>query len=253
MTDVKEKQIWKEPAFVVGIVLTVLVLGGFAYTLFLWPMNDTYATKWAYLRNAQPNEIGDTLAGVAGTLAFVWIVVTVWLQATDLREQRQEFRRMSIAQEAQAAVLEKQREIFQDEQRQRDELQALALFEEVCREVLEIADELAGLSWFHAEDKQSVSSITLTVRRGRNAPWHEKLKAVCSAYYAVDKLEWRCREGQLIPDVSRPPEIQELRRTIETLECLIPRLPEAQRFQMRRVDLKQLSSHVSLLENSDVF
>ena len=38
--------------------------------------------------NSPPNEIGDTLAGFAGALAFVWIIVTVWLQSQELSEQR---------------------------------------------------------------------------------------------------------------------------------------------------------------------
>nr|WP_256471805.1 putative phage abortive infection protein [Oceanicola sp. 502str15] len=35
------------------------------------------------------NEIGDTLAGIAGTLAFLWIIVTVWLQSQELAAQRE--------------------------------------------------------------------------------------------------------------------------------------------------------------------
>ncbi|WP_395540682.1 putative phage abortive infection protein [Neotabrizicola sp. sgz301269] len=40
--------------------------------------------------DSPPNEIGDTLAGFAGALAFIWIVVTVWLQSHELSEQRKE-------------------------------------------------------------------------------------------------------------------------------------------------------------------
>ena len=36
------------------------------------------------------NEIGDTFAGLAGVLAFLWIIVTVWLQSQALNEQRTE-------------------------------------------------------------------------------------------------------------------------------------------------------------------
>lgn len=34
------------------------------------------------------NEIGDTFAGIAGVLAFLWIIITVWLQSQELSEQR---------------------------------------------------------------------------------------------------------------------------------------------------------------------
>ena len=40
--------------------------------------------------NLPPNAIGDTLAGFAGSLAFIWIVVTVWLQSSELAEQREQ-------------------------------------------------------------------------------------------------------------------------------------------------------------------
>jgi hypothetical protein len=41
------------------------------------------------------NEIGDTFAGVAGVLAFLWIIVTVWLQSEELAEQRKELKRQA--------------------------------------------------------------------------------------------------------------------------------------------------------------
>jgi hypothetical protein len=42
--------------------------------------------------NSPPNAMGDTLAGFAGSLAFIWIVVTVWLQSSELAEQREQLR-----------------------------------------------------------------------------------------------------------------------------------------------------------------
>ena len=42
---------------------------------------------------SRPSEIGDTLAGIAGALAFLWIIVTVLLQSQELKEQREELKR----------------------------------------------------------------------------------------------------------------------------------------------------------------
>lgn len=61
--------------------------------------------KFWTLIKSPPNEIGDTLAGIAGALAFLWIIVTVQLQATELREQREEFKRIAEAQGQQSAIL----------------------------------------------------------------------------------------------------------------------------------------------------
>jgi hypothetical protein len=39
--------------------------------------------------------MGDTLAGFAGSLAFIWIVVTVWLQSSELAEQREQIEKQT--------------------------------------------------------------------------------------------------------------------------------------------------------------
>jgi hypothetical protein len=46
---------------------------------------------WSFLISP-PNEIGDTLAGIAGALAFLWIIVTVMLQSKELAAQREELK-----------------------------------------------------------------------------------------------------------------------------------------------------------------
>tara|TARA_R110002049_G_scaffold17519_5_gene68047 strand:- start:1434 stop:2264 length:831 start_codon:yes stop_codon:yes gene_type:complete len=54
--------------------------------------SERCTTKWDRLFAANPNEIGDTLAGLAGSLALLWIIVTVWLQSRELSEQRKELK-----------------------------------------------------------------------------------------------------------------------------------------------------------------
>ncbi|OAN97634.1 hypothetical protein [Sulfitobacter geojensis] len=73
---------------------------------------------WSFLVSP-PNEIGDTLAGIAGALAFLWIIVTVMLQSKELAAQREElrltrreFRRMAKAQEKQEALHREQYEVL---------------------------------------------------------------------------------------------------------------------------------------------
>ena len=57
------------------------------------------------------NEIGDSLSGFAGVLAFLWIIVTVLLQNKDLKLQYEEIKDMKKASESQARSL-KSAEIF---------------------------------------------------------------------------------------------------------------------------------------------
>jgi len=94
--------------------------------------------RWRAFWNASPNEIGDTIAGIAGTLAFLWIIVTVLMQGNELRLQRRELamtrrelsaqrkasEQMAQAQAAQVNALQLQGEIFLDEQRTRRHVEA---------------------------------------------------------------------------------------------------------------------------------
>ncbi|WP_299771081.1 putative phage abortive infection protein [uncultured Tateyamaria sp.] len=98
MSEKKETIFLKIP-FIIGLTLSLLVVVGFAYALFFGEVCNWLQqcqSKMQYLVKASPNEIGDSLAGFAGSLAFIWIVVTVWLQANELREQRREFSVMNV-------------------------------------------------------------------------------------------------------------------------------------------------------------
>ena len=82
--------------------------------------------KFDQFRNLRPSEMGDTLAGIFSALAFIWIIVTVFLQSNELKEQRHEFeaqriatQEMAKAQGAQVKLLQVQAEIFEEEQKQR--------------------------------------------------------------------------------------------------------------------------------------
>ena len=127
--------------WIVGAVLT-LVIAIFAYLSALQPACYETSngiincpTKWFYLKQSTPNELGDTLAGFAGALAFIWIIVTVAMQSMELSEQRKEFEKMADAQAEQVDLLVKQGAIFADEQKQRDEERARREFEELLKSI----------------------------------------------------------------------------------------------------------------------
>ncbi|SDC63813.1 hypothetical protein [Ruegeria marina] len=113
-----------------GVLATLAVL-----SLALWigfqadcDSEGVCQTKFSTFLAARPNEIGDTLAGFAGALAFVWIIVTVWLQSQELGEQRKEleltrkeFQKMAEAQDSQVEILKSQNKVLVEEQRLRIE------------------------------------------------------------------------------------------------------------------------------------
>ncbi|MDF1668451.1 MAG: putative phage abortive infection protein [Roseovarius sp.] len=91
MKHSEHKPLYKQPVVLVGAILTLAIILAFGISLAFGEVCAWYGScesKWNYLVGATPNEIGDSLAGFAGSLAFIWIVVTVWLQATELSEQR---------------------------------------------------------------------------------------------------------------------------------------------------------------------
>ncbi|MCV2893624.1 hypothetical protein [Lentibacter sp. XHP0401] len=89
------------------------------------PASDSaYANKFDEFTHLKPSEMGDTLAGVFAALAFIWIIVTVFLQSYELREQRKEFREQRRATEDMARSMAAQADIFEKEQRQREQIEA---------------------------------------------------------------------------------------------------------------------------------
>jgi hypothetical protein len=85
----------------VGWLLTALVVGVFSFLAvqricILLPSGTLECRKNIFwFLNSSPNEIGDTLAGFAGTLAFVWIIVTVAIQSKELSQQRKQIKKQT--------------------------------------------------------------------------------------------------------------------------------------------------------------
>lgn len=124
------------PMFVgIGSTKLFLTFVGIMALLFQKEDGEWSWRIWSFL-TSPPNEIGDTLAGIAGALAFLWIIVTVMLQSKELAAQRdelrlarKEFSRMADAQQQQVDLLVQQGSIFAEEQKQRAESRAEKVFE----------------------------------------------------------------------------------------------------------------------------
>jgi hypothetical protein len=91
---------------------------------------------WAFLLSP-PNEIGDTLAGIAGVLAFLWIIITVWLQSIELKEQRKE---LSEQRKATQEIAKRM-----DQQSAKEHLDALLL--SLRRKVLNVENSISTWKW----------------------------------------------------------------------------------------------------------
>lgn len=100
---------------------------------------------WSFILSPS-NEIGDTLAGIAGALAFLWIIVTVMLQGKELASQREELKltRKVMEEQRQAAqdmadAMAAQSKIFEGEQKEREEQAFDREIEALIKEFLSIA------------------------------------------------------------------------------------------------------------------
>jgi hypothetical protein len=88
----------------IGVIAVLLATSTSCYPAILdGPICET---KWQQFLSSTPNEIGDSLAGFSGSLAFVWIIVTVMMQKRELSLQRLEIRKMISEGKQQNAHLE---------------------------------------------------------------------------------------------------------------------------------------------------
>lgn len=144
----------------VGAVLTILIVVFFAFIAF-FPVGsgEDRMIRIVHLWHEPFNVWGDTLAGIAGVLAFLWIIITVHIQSRELRAQQEQLaltreelaetrkatQDMALSQADQVNILKEQGAIFEDEQRQRREDRAEKLLEQLLEELVLLArneDEL---------------------------------------------------------------------------------------------------------------
>ncbi|WP_371225768.1 hypothetical protein [Roseovarius sp. 2305UL8-3] len=129
--DIKQSFWRKDNPIAYGVTLTAIILFGYLILgLRERCIGSVCETNLWIFWESDPNEIGDTLAGLFSALAFVWIIVTVFLQNHELKEQRKEFRAQREATQDMARALAAQAVIFEDEQSQRAQVRASELLEQ---------------------------------------------------------------------------------------------------------------------------
>lgn len=83
---------------VVGANLPVCEMSGDGYS--------SCYSKFTSFLSSKPNEMGDTLAGLAGTLAFIWLVASVIIQQTELSATMSELQQTTALAVQKAALRE---------------------------------------------------------------------------------------------------------------------------------------------------
>ncbi|WP_298865230.1 hypothetical protein [uncultured Sulfitobacter sp.] len=142
--------VWRSWPFLVGYCLTTFFIIFWLVIASTAPSaTEECITNFCVFWRSTPNEVGDTFAGLFGSLAFVWIIVTVLVQGLELREQRLEIKASREAQEAQAQSLNLQAAILMNQnialQEQRHDTFIEALFASIKQSVNDLKGPL--MTW----------------------------------------------------------------------------------------------------------
>lgn len=247
-----------------GVGVTVLFAGVAVWMAFM-PVGSCAAsceTKWAHFLKSTPNEVGDTLAGFAGVLAFIWIIVTVWLQSQELSEQRKELVNQREEMEGQRRASEEmakamtiQAEIFKKEQDDREKAENDRTVEELIRR-LRTELPLAALRWSEQVDGYG-NQPSININPWAGSPGTDKADDVFFIGYAMsfrDKFASVKSMAQSEKSYSKPKESQ-----LDTVQGLLVMIlgmrPISAAMQQRVVSLRlaNLEEQVRSYRSADIW
>lgn len=246
----------------VGLFLTLLVICLFLVMAVNWrcellPTNVLECrTNWAWFLDSKPNEIGDTLAGFAGALAFIWIVSTVWLQSNELSEQREvlqeqkeEFKLMVAAQNAQVKALEAQAEIFRDEKLGRDELKAENYLSELLEAVVVGMREAEKVQIWDSRQTMGSQLVFLDYNVFAVVRTSSTLATIERGIEQLEEFLDQYEKGHLgiSKSVSRDSikHVDTLSDALSDILQLEPKLSDAQRQRMRNLGIRKFDQHLT--------
>ncbi|MBB3992424.1 hypothetical protein GGR95_000043 [Sulfitobacter undariae] len=128
----------QDPLFKFGILgsLMTFVLIFFVYGTPYCNENGKCVTKLTRLMESSPNEVGDALAGVASTLAFLWIILTVMMQSRELKAQRSELQLTREEHKRQRLISKSSLASIEHDSLMRDQQEALRHFEALLYEFI---------------------------------------------------------------------------------------------------------------------
>lgn len=203
-----------------------------------------------------PNEIGDTLAGIAGILAFLWIIITVLLQSRELAAQRKEleltrdqFTKMAEAQDEQVKLLVKQGEIFKDEQIQRTEEKNDRILVSLESLIGKRYRPVADIYWYITGEMDEFGNVQgrRLIELPRQLEHFETLTHLFSSELAIGlrSLKWEIDNGFYSMKPTKPKELFQLKQMIEKMTSILPNISEAQRL---RIELLPLTETRDLLD-----
>lgn len=239
------------------------ILGSLAVFLFiLWlavqPAPENAGTRAAEFWSLPLNSMGDALAGLAASLAFLWLIVTAFIQKNELKEQRAELELAREVQEEQLNAMRAQARVFQDEQKQRAEDRAEqeldAELANLVRRVLEIdgMDELVEYAFM----LDSCIDHRFGVERYRTdppPPFYRDIEGDAEFVYELYlNLEYRFQtvvtwQRSINPSSIDLAFMKEIRGCVASALALEPHLSRAQRTRLNTMRLQRIGQIIDEL------
>ncbi len=217
----------------IAVTLFVLLISGFDHC----DQHGHCENKITLLLNSSPNEFGDSLAGFAGTLAFLWLITTVLIQSRQLAAQknelewtRLEFEKMADAQEKQVEIMDVQKNIFEKEQKQREETEAKEFLESLKQRLFRQIGYLeeASLSWKWEEDDATYYANIESWSEDRE----ERIDKFCESLSMVEHdliSKDAVGERNFISRPHLPRAAPFVENTLRKIKKILPKLSEADR------------------------
>lgn len=235
------------------------ILWGASIFTTVWLVGAIYiATKsfcWAQAPTAL-NEWGDFVAGVSAPIAFIWLVVAVLLQSTELREQRKElaltrseFASNRAVMDKQAAFIKTQTDIMSDDHNSAEANDIfVASVELIAMRIRQYANGLAirGPSRVHPNGVEY--GFTLNMRTKDYESESDKLviaKTVKFLRSHVRNLRDNLSDEQLTADY--PYDFQRLHNAVSSSAHRLERLPVSFRLKSRTLEIPELQKQLDAL------
>jgi len=233
----------------VGRSITKLFLFIVAVMFFLpQRTDDGWSIRIVSFLLASPNEIGDTLAGIAGVLAFLWIIVTVWLQSQELAAQREELaltrremKEQRVATQEMALAMSAQAIVLKDEMTQRMQFRTEEVVNSYIRSfiswVLDVAKDDELIQWLfdtseYVDRKSGGTFIRYTKFDGCKNDDEYMIRFFDHSYRAVHPKDESEERSKLYPDQFNTSNLKEAYERLSTILKSGEGLSDAQKIRL---------------------
>jgi hypothetical protein len=241
---------------VIGYLSTILVICSFVWFSRAEICRDVSnsnvecGTRLEILLLAPFNEIGDTLAGFAGALAFIWLIVTVLIQGLELAAQREELRATRHEAAKTAKALDAQVEVLMNEQSQRLQTQTDQRVQEWMRCIVFEANQvgLKSIEYVLQEPRGSaVQSLTMFKRTAEDDPITARMMQLAVSSTGNSSTLQRVEQrGMRIKSKPAAEEYAFLREALYEVAMLNENMSEVQRLELRRMRFEDTRANVEL-------